>query len=779
MHWDSGELFKFGEGKKIQLIEVESMEEVLVNGQVYMSWASGDQLARRIAIVELYELEIASQEELAEAFGLHVNSVENYINVFRVGGMDALTGQVKGPKDAWKVTPEIKFLILEMAFRNRNISYEKISELLYQRWKKKISKNSIRQVLLENGFIQEEIKKNEGIISQGYLFEGNDDGQLKLEFPVIKQNKERISDDQHEQVKENEVGYNIESIKNKDKSYYSRSGRIYLDQLEQGEYSVYGGGLLLVPLLERYNFVPTIKRILDIETYEGYSLEELCLTLFYFDLFGFRSIENFKTVYPEEFGILIGKLNNPSIRTLRRFLYRVRELKRGERLIEEFGKEYLESGLVKWGVLYIDGHFLPYYGIYCISMGMHGVRKIPMKGSYNFIGVDEKFNPWIFLIRSSREDLLKKIPEMILKAKDLAKEVGISEDDVKNLTVIFDREGYSAELFRILDGKESENGKFKVIFITWAKYSDRWVDDIEDEKFDKSLKVTYEIQKPKEHRYFETDHNMNKYGKIRTIVVERVKDKKRMAIYTNAEKSEMESERIVQLICRRWGEEDLIKELLMKHLINYSPGYVIEDMEEQPMVDNPKLDQLKQKRTNFKSELSELKKIFGEEVLDEMDKKKESANWDEIKKKSILTIADIQSIRSKMTLLNQQICNLPEEVRYDEAHNGKKLVEFDYEKKRFLDCIKIFTYNIEKKMCELLTKYYNVRNVKKEIWPALAMIVRRGAYIKLEQRKLIVRLRRFKNPEIDYAARHLCEDLNQMGPVTLDKFRFPIHYEVL
>ena len=68
---------------------------------------------------------------------------------------------------------------------------------------------------------------------------------------------------------------------------------------------------------------------------------------------------------------------------------------------------------------------------------------------------------------------------------------------------------------------------------------------------------------------------------------------------------------------------------------------------------------------------------------------------------------------------------------------------------------------------------------KKEIQPALAMIVRRGAYVKLETGKLTVQLRRFKNPEIDYAARELCDDLNKMKPHTLDKFCLPIHYEVI
>ena len=118
----------------------------------------------------------------------------------------------------------------------------------------------------------------------------------------------------------------------------------------------------------------------------------------------------------------------------------------------------------------IDGHFLPYTGMYRISMGFHGVRKIPMKGSYNFLGADEKYNPWMFLIRSSREDLLRKVPEMIENAKRIAKKAGVSEEEIENLIVVFDREGYSAELFRHLDGRDMDKRKRRAIFITWAKY---------------------------------------------------------------------------------------------------------------------------------------------------------------------------------------------------------------------------------------------------------------------------------------------------------------------
>jgi hypothetical protein len=42
---------------------------------------------------------------------------------------------------------------------------------------------------------------------------------------------------------------------------------------------------------------------------EGYSLEDLGLTLFYLDLFGFRSTEDFKRAYLEEFGVLVGRVS--------------------------------------------------------------------------------------------------------------------------------------------------------------------------------------------------------------------------------------------------------------------------------------------------------------------------------------------------------------------------------------------------------------------------------------------------------------------------------------
>ena len=381
---------------KLQIIETELEKKVLVKGQLYMTWEIQDQTTQRMAIVELYKTGIATQEELAKAFGIHIKTIYNYVTIFEQEGIKGLIGERSGPKSNWKITPEVRGKILLTMLREKLEGYVDIQKELEKKWNLKISIESIRQVLIENGFIEERIKYVELQFEQKDFFNDTQNMQLEMDYidENVYENKPYLIE---EKASDNENNHCIDSVDKKGLRHYSTVEREYLDKLEQGGYNIYAGGLLFVPLLKRYNFLPTIKRIINIDTYEGYCLEQLCMTLFYFDVFEFESIENFKTVYPEEFGILVGKLNSPGIRTLRRFLHKVRELKKGEAIIYEFGKEYLKSGLVNCKVLYIDEHFLPYYGTRVISMGWFTVRGKPLKGSYNFIANDEEFNPLIFL----------------------------------------------------------------------------------------------------------------------------------------------------------------------------------------------------------------------------------------------------------------------------------------------------------------------------------------------------------------------------------------------
>ncbi len=668
-----------------------------------MSWQNNDVCSEHMAIVQLYTSGIAEQNELAEIFGLHINSIQKYIYNFSKTGIKGLLSERSGPKDRWKVTPQLKAKILLIVLKLGISEYKNIQEKLKE-WNEDVSIGSIHQTLLENGLVSKRkniSEEDKGLVD---LFENEIEEQFYLGFNFKKKLEEENSEKKNNQEKQqNTAVKELNSLKDENtkiRSYYSSSQRKYLDGLEEGEYNTYAGGLLFVPLLRKYNFLPMVERIINIREYEGYTLEQLCLCLFYFDIF--ESIENFKTVYSDEYGVLIGKTNSPSIYTLRRFLHKIRKLKKGEELIEEFGRGYLRGDLVKWGVLYIDSHFLPYYGYTIITMGLHTVRNKILKGSHSFIANDAEFNPFIFLIRASSEDLLRKIPEIIEKSKKIAEEVGI---DSSNLIVIFDREGYCAELFRKLDGEEWEGGVGegkKIKFITWAKYADKWVGDFDESKFTEEVAVEYKIRNKKVIRYFVTERTMSKYGKIKAIVIKNGPDEKRTAIYTNAK--DIADDVIIQLICKRWGQENLIKVLKLRHLLDYLPGYIFDELAEQPMVDNPEIIELKKRRSQLISQLHSLELKLAEKIIDE---KKAETSLEEMKKKESEIFLNIAEIKIQIKIINLEIEKLPKEIKYDSAHDGVKLLEMDYEKKLFLDCIKVFAYHIEKKMCEILLKFWS------------------------------------------------------------------------
>jgi hypothetical protein len=121
---------------KIVIKEAEGEKKLFVHGKQYMSWPIEDQISQRIAIVQLYKTGIAEQEELSKIFSVHIKTVYNYITAFEIGGISSLVGETKGPKESWKLNPETRFQILEIIFNNREISYEKTSEILLRRWKR-------------------------------------------------------------------------------------------------------------------------------------------------------------------------------------------------------------------------------------------------------------------------------------------------------------------------------------------------------------------------------------------------------------------------------------------------------------------------------------------------------------------------------------------------------------------------------------------------------------------------------------------------------------------
>ena len=322
-----------------------------------MSWRVEDELSADLAMVQLYRMGAGSQGDLAGVFGIHEKSVYNHVQAYCSQGAMGLVAKRSGPKAGWRLRPGVRGKILHLVFGEGVVDPEAIERRL-EKWGESVGVSSIREVLKENGAAEVEGSSGADTHEEQSLFDEQDDGQVYLNLRGRSLSGTSVLTGKDQGLAGRRAGdtevRDSAGRRGRGRSGYSGSQRRYLNRLERGEYSAYAGGLLFAAVVERHGYLPTLERVMQMKDYEGYSPAELCLTLLYLDVFGFRSMEDFKRAYAEEFGFLIGRGHSPSHFTLRRFLHRIREVGRSQELIEEFGHGYLRGGLAEWGVMYVD-----------------------------------------------------------------------------------------------------------------------------------------------------------------------------------------------------------------------------------------------------------------------------------------------------------------------------------------------------------------------------------------------------------------------------------------
>src|ERR1700677_4621400 len=80
---------------------------VTVHGLATFAWDTGDEAGRRLAAVQLVRLRVASQGQVAEAFGVDPVTVWRWDRALAAEGVAGLVPSRRGPKGASKLAPEL------------------------------------------------------------------------------------------------------------------------------------------------------------------------------------------------------------------------------------------------------------------------------------------------------------------------------------------------------------------------------------------------------------------------------------------------------------------------------------------------------------------------------------------------------------------------------------------------------------------------------------------------------------------------------------------------
>jgi hypothetical protein len=185
--------------------------------------------------------------------------------------------ECRGPKGRWKLTAAVRGKISLIVLREAIWKLEAIQQRLMEAWHETLSAPSIQQVLAENGLGEATTRGVGDAVVQGELFALEAEPQLILPLEgAVAQSREPVghgsarptpSGTGDSNATEGETaGADLGRGWRRDSD--SPAQRVYLDRLEQGAYNAYAGGLLFAPLLARYDFVPTLSRVITIPTHE-------------------------------------------------------------------------------------------------------------------------------------------------------------------------------------------------------------------------------------------------------------------------------------------------------------------------------------------------------------------------------------------------------------------------------------------------------------------------------------------------------------------------------
>ncbi len=698
---------------------------------------SGSVNERKLAAIDLVEKGLCTQKVAGDICGFHRNTVFKLIRTKTILGVEAVIEDNRGLKSPYKYIGKVRIHIKKLLRRHPDWTDQAIGEEAAKDLRVEISRSAVARIRTEKQDKQrdKQLPSKAELIAMATVADAIDrrnfdNRQMEFNFKWDKEVSEKIEQCSQEAPPQAKI----------------KSDQRLIERLQQGQRFNFSGELMHHLFLHEIGF-DEFSAVFPSNPGAIYQSRDILATLFHSINLDIPSIEALKLVNASELGVCIGMNHAPEKETIRTHLAKMAEQYMSPKLIDRIAQALLKQNFIDPEVFFIDGHFLPYYGLNIIAKGYFTVRRLAMRGNELYAITDLQGRPLFFITESNEIDFRP----IIFRSASKLKEYGIDRP-----ILVFDRGGYGIHFFKQLDQIAE--------FVTWAKYvGKKSLADIPDSAFTAGMRFT-------DHKYLiaeqirtvkESVQTAKRDGRLeptsielRMVVLENIETGKRIAIYTNNKDKSLSD--IAFYMLNRWGDsENIFKEMMARFNLNYHPGYDIKELENQPLVDNPDIALIKKAIRILYKEIEELEK----EIL--LADAKQKQRPDKRRPPKIATLK--MSIAEKKTDImgfNNKLSGLAEKVSIMDLLKGKPMSRCDLEKKKLYDVMQFIAYNSRERLVEIFRDCYaDHRDVK----PLLDMITRRAGYIKMFGETLIVVLDWIENKKHRHAAVRFCRRLNQTG----------------
>ena len=701
---------------------------------------------RRLAAVQLVELGYCDQQDVAGICDLHRNTVSRLIKTKNLLGIQAIFDDERGPKSPHKYKKNIRRIIKQLLQEHPDWTDQQIADASSKELEISVSRSAVARIRVEEEKTQEAKATRKDLEKMAELADRFDnkifnERQLAFDFDNDPEFKEQVEKFSQEEA--------IATANTREQEF--------IENLSNGKRNIFAGMLLHNLFLNQVDFSNAFDNATGYNsTYENYQIFQ---SIFYGLQIGLASIESHKLVNSSDLGLLLGRSSSPDEKTIRFRLKQISQYSPSEKLIDHFANLFLQQGLVDPEVFFIDGHFLPYYGIHILSKGYHTVRRLAMKGNEIYVITDIDKKPLFFITENCEIDFRP----IIERAAEKLIDYGISRP-----LLVFDRGGYGIHFFSQLSKKAD--------FITWAKYFK------EEELLDIEYTSCIEFN---ENKYLiaekiitvsEAAVTAKKEGRktptcleVRVVIFKELENGEPIPVYTiNRTKPAGD---IAYYMLNRWGgSENFLKEITSLYNYDYHPGYDIKALKEQPLIENPEIKIIKKTMKGIKQKIGKLV-VDKNQTEIKLTKRKDVR----LEKKCVKIQTEIDELTNDLNQFTDKLSELPDKISIIDYLKGKPMSRANLERKKLYDLIQMIAYHSREFLIEKFSAFYKD---KRDIKQVLTKITKLSGYVRLYGKTLVVLLDWIEDKKHRQAAINFCHAVNKMCPQLVGQMNFNLFFKI-
>ena len=452
------------------------------------------------------------------------------------------------------------------------------------------------------------------------------------------------------------------------------------------------GVLLAVPLLERHGLVNVFGQVYESLRPAFYGLRTIVVTLFLSALLRLKRPEHLKEYRPEDLGRILGLDRAPEVKTVRRKLSRLAALGRGQKLMEALARRRLAADEDRVAFLYVDGHVREYSGKHRLFQAKKAQRQVVTPATTDTWVHDAHGEP-LLVITSAVNAKLTQVLEPILEEVRRLVPAG------RRITVIFDRGGFSAKLFaRLLalgfDLITYRKGKVrKLPRHCFRKHGEQL--DGDRREYDLCDRPWVRVGALRGRRQRRQRPKSGQYLWLREVRVLRA-DGGQTPILTN--RQDLSAVAVAYRMFQRWRQENFFKYMDEEFALDALAEYGADDLAETVDRRNPQWLKLTRQLQAARAEVARLQADLGQKAAANVEAARPTMRGFKISHASLRRRLEQAEARVQRLLQRRQ--KTPKRIPATDLQALKG------EKKLIVDAIKMAAYQVETELLGMLKKHY-------------------------------------------------------------------------